>query len=111
MPTISKEKKERISEQILQYLFQSFPKQMFTSDIAKEIARDEEFIKVLMIDLEKKALVVRVDKNPEGINYLRRLRWRLSNKAHEIYSAQVKSKSPSVQQKIEENMEKTSEQQ
>jgi predicted transcriptional regulator with HTH domain len=89
MPIISKEKKDRISEQILQYLFQSFPKQMFTSDIAKEIARDEEFIKVMLLDLEKKDLVVRVNKNSEGINYLRRLRWRLSNKVHELYTQQL----------------------
>jgi predicted transcriptional regulator with HTH domain len=111
MPTISKEKKERISEQILQYLFQSFPKQMFTSDIAREIARDEEFIKVILIDLEKKGLTVRITKNQEGTDYIRRLRWRLSNKAHEIYSMQIKAKAPQVQQKVEENLDKISESQ
>jgi predicted transcriptional regulator with HTH domain len=85
MPPISKEKRERISEQILHYLFGIFPKQVFTSDIAKELARDEEFIKILLIELQKKDLVIKIDKNPEGIQYSRRLRWRISNKAHEIY--------------------------
>ncbi|MBT3397402.1 hypothetical protein HOA55_00135 [archaeon] len=85
MPTISQEKRERISEQILHYLFGIFPKQVFTSDIAKELARDEEFIKSLLIELQKKDLVIKIDKNPEGIKYSRRLRWRISNKAHEIY--------------------------
>ncbi|MEI6058299.1 MAG: hypothetical protein WCP89_00855 [archaeon] len=86
MPQISKEKKEKIQEQILHHLFSLFPKQIFTSDIAREMARDEEFMKVLLIDLEKKDLIVRVSKNSDGKVYSRRIRWRLSNKAQEIYS-------------------------
>jgi hypothetical protein len=86
MPTISEQKKEKISEQILHYLFGIFPKQVFTADVAKELARDEEFIKILLKELEKKELVVKIDKNAQGIQYSRRLRWRISNKAHEIYS-------------------------
>ena len=62
-----------------------FPKQIFTSDIAKELARDEEFIKKLLGELEKKDLVVKIDKNNKGLKYSRRLRWRISNKTHEIY--------------------------
>jgi predicted transcriptional regulator with HTH domain len=85
MPTISEQKKERISEQILHYLFGIFPKQVFTSEIAKELARDEEFTKTLLIKLQKKELVVKIDKNPEGIAYTRRSRWRISNKSYEIY--------------------------
>lgn len=85
MPKISKQKIEKISEQILFYLYSIFPKQIFTADIAKEIARDEEFIKNLLIKLEEKQLVIKIDKNPQGFQYSRRLRWRISNKAHEIY--------------------------
>jgi len=86
MPPISDQKKEKISEQILFYLFSIFPKQVFTSDVAKELARDEEFMKVLLMELQKKELVVKIDKNSQGFQYSRRLRWRISNKAHEIYS-------------------------
>ncbi|MFH1521490.1 MAG: hypothetical protein ABIF18_00875 [archaeon] len=85
MPKISEQKIEKISEQILFYLYSIFPKQVFTADIAKEIARDEEFIKNLLIKLEKKQLVIKIDKNSQGFQYSRRLRWRISNKAHEIY--------------------------
>jgi predicted transcriptional regulator with HTH domain len=88
MPRISKQKRDKVQEQILFYLYTLFPKQVFTSDIAKEIARDEEFVKSLMLDLLKTDLVVKIDKNPEGINYTRRARWRISNKAYEIYSKQ-----------------------
>jgi len=101
MPRISNEKKEKIQEQLLFFLFSIFPKQVFTSDIAKELARDEEFIKILLHELEKKDLVVKVDKNPNGIKYERRSRWRISNGAYEIYT-QHQQKKQDVQQKIEQ---------
>jgi hypothetical protein len=85
MPRISKEKLEKIQEHVLYHLYEIFPRQIFTSDIAKEIARDEEFIKIIMQELEKKKLVVKIDKNPVGITYLKRARWRISNPVYEIY--------------------------
>ena len=85
MPKISDQKIEKISEQILFHLYSVFPKQVFTSDIAKELARDEEFMKKLLEKLEKKELVIKIDKNPQGFQYSRRLRWRISNKAYNIY--------------------------
>jgi len=85
MPKISNQKKEKISEQIISYLYSVFPKQIFTSNIAKELARDEEFIKDLLKNLEKKEIVKKINKNPQGLQYSRRLRWRISNKAYEIY--------------------------
>ena len=85
MPTISKQKKDKISEQVLHYLFTISPSSKFTSDIAQETARDEEFIKSMLLELEKKKLVISIDKNPQGITYSRRLRWRLSNEAYDAY--------------------------
>jgi len=87
MPKISDQKIEKISEQILYYLYSIFPKQIFTSDIAKELARDEEFMKKLLIELEKKELVIKIEKNAQGFQYSRRQRWRISNKAHAIYKS------------------------
>ena len=85
MPRISEEKIKKIEEQIIYYLYSIFPKQVFTVDIAREIARDE-FIKKILLNLHKNGLVVKVDKNSEGITYERRLRWRIANKTHEAYS-------------------------
>ncbi len=82
---ISQEKKNKISEQILAYLYSINPKPSFTAHIAREIARDEEFIKNLLKELKKKKLVIEIKKNPKGIDYLRRSRWKLSDKAYEIY--------------------------
>ena len=85
MPRISEAKKERISEQILHYLFSISPEAKFTAEIAKEIARDEEFTKVILIVLNKKDLITEIKKNPKGVQYLRRQRWRLSNQTFEAY--------------------------
>lgn len=82
---ISKEKREKISEQILSYLFHTHPQSKFTVDIARELARDEEFTKSLMMELKKKGLVNDIRKNSEGIDYSRRIRWRLSNNAYSAY--------------------------
>jgi hypothetical protein len=82
---ISKEKIEKISEQALIYLFSQSPKALFTSHIAAELARDEEFIKKILLDLKEKKILTEIKKNSEGVPYLRRSRWRLSDKAYEFY--------------------------
>jgi len=82
---ISKQKKEKISEQILAYLYSINPKPSFTSHIAREIARDEEFTKKLLMRLKKTKLVIEIKKNPKGIPYIRRSRWKLTEKAYKIY--------------------------
>ena len=70
---LSKEKRDKISEQILSILFHSFPKQLFTAEIAKEIARDEEFIKNILFELQEKNLIVHIKKNEDGKIFVRRL--------------------------------------
>lgn len=84
---ISKEKREKISEQILLFLYSINPKPTFTSHISQELARDEEFIKKILLELKNKKLVLEIKKNPKGIDYKRRLRWRLSEKAYQAYKA------------------------
>jgi DNA-binding IscR family transcriptional regulator len=85
MPPISKQKRDKISEQILSYLYHSYPQPKFTVDIARETARDEEFIKSLMKELESKRLVQSIKKNSSGINYLKRIRWVLTPRVYETY--------------------------
>jgi predicted transcriptional regulator with HTH domain len=85
---ISQKKREKISEQILATLFAVSPKSLFTSQIAQEVARDEEFIKNLLLDLKKKNFVLEIKKNSKGISYLRRLRWRLSEEVYNFYKSQ-----------------------
>jgi predicted transcriptional regulator with HTH domain len=82
---ISEEKKQKISEQILGLLFRQFPKTLFTSQIAREIARDEEFVKKLLFSLRKSGFIIAIKKNQKGTPFSRRIRWRLSNKAYQAY--------------------------
>jgi predicted transcriptional regulator with HTH domain len=84
---ISKAKKDKISEQILSYLYHSFPKTPFTAEIAREIIRDEEFVKRLLLELSDKGLIIPIKKNSKGNLFLRRSKWRLSNKVYEIYKS------------------------
>jgi len=82
---LSQQKREKISEQILAYLFSISPKAIFTSHVARELARDEEFIKVLLLELKDKKLVIEIKQNPKGVFYIRRARWKLSKEAYEAY--------------------------
>lgn len=84
---LSNSKKDKISEQILSYLYHSFPKTPFTAEIAREIIRDEEFVKRLLLELSDKGLVIPIKKNSKGDIFLRRSKWRLSNKVYEIYKS------------------------
>ncbi len=82
---ISKIKIEKIQEQILGVLYHNSPKPMFTAHIAREIARDEEFIKKLLIDLKNKKIIIPIRKNPKGADYLKRFRWKLSKQTYDYY--------------------------
>ncbi len=84
---ISEKKKEKISEQILLLLYSVSPKPLFTSNIAQEIARDEEFIKRLLLGLKNKNLVIEIKKNPKGISYIIRSRWKISDAAYQAYKS------------------------
>lgn len=85
MPRLSQSKRDKIAEQLLHHLFSIAPEASFTVTIAREIARDEEFTRSLLIDLKNKKLVVEIAQNPSGLDYKRRRRWRLSNEAYEAY--------------------------
>lgn len=85
MTRLSAEKIEKIKSDLLNILFEKSPRPLFTVELAREVARDEEFVKALLLELESKALVTKVSKNNRGKTYKRRLRWRLSHKAFEAY--------------------------
>lgn len=82
---ISKEKQEKIKEGILSFLFNNSPRAFFTAEIAKETARDEEFTKKMLSEMQKQGFVVAVDKNSRGKQYSKRIRWRIAPKIYETY--------------------------
>jgi len=82
---LSKQKRDRISEQVLSHLYHNFPRAFFTAELAKETARDEEFIKAMLLELQDKKIVSCIKKSSEGVLYSRRMRWTLSPKAYDAY--------------------------
>jgi len=84
---LSQAKKDKIAEQVLSFLYHCFPEQPFTAEIAREIARDEEFIKRILFDLKEKGIVTPIRKNAKGDIFTRRLKWRLSQKVYDIYKS------------------------
>jgi len=89
---ISLQKREKICEQILSTLYLFSPKILFTSQIAEEIARDEEFVKRLLNDLQNKKLVKEIKKSPKGETYKKRSRWKLDERVYEVYNKQNQAK-------------------
>ena len=104
MPKLGQEKRDKISEQILNYLFTISPEPKFTSEIAKEIARDEEFTKSILQDLGQKKLIAEVNKNKNGVDYLKRQRWRLSNQAFEVYSRHQSNQKPTFSSQLQQSL-------
>ena len=94
MPRLSQKKRDKIAEQVLHYLFTSAPEAHFTATIATELARDEEFIKELLHELEHKKLIVIVTKNKKGTPYASRKRWRLTDKAYLFYKQKQQHNKP-----------------
>lgn len=82
---ISKEKRDKIKEGILSFLFHNSPKSFFTAEISSEIARDEEFTKQLLLELQKDGFTACIDKNPKGVKYSKRQRWRISSRIYDTY--------------------------
>ncbi len=82
---ISEKKREKISEQILAFLYSISPRSVLTYHIAQEIARDEEFVKKLLLNLKSKNLIIEIKKNPKGVFYTRRSRWKLGDAAYKAY--------------------------
>ena len=85
MPRISTRKEEKIKEAIIHLLFEQSPKALFTCRIAQELARDEEYTKKLLTDLERKNFIIAIRKNSKGQDYTRRIRWRLDSKVYNTY--------------------------
>ena len=91
---ISNQTKNKIFEHILSFLFSINPKSAFISNISKEIARDEEFVKKLLQELKTNNLVVEIKKNPQGKPYLKRSRWKLTDPAYKAYKSVANTSIP-----------------
>ncbi|MEK6835577.1 MAG: hypothetical protein AABX55_00975 [Nanoarchaeota archaeon] len=82
MSQISQEKKEKIKEEILRVLYESYPEFMYTYNIADSIIRDNEFSLALLKELQKNNLIIHIEES-KG-NKVKR-KWCLTNLAYNKY--------------------------
>jgi len=85
MTRISKEKINTIKSNILSILYKNNLRALFTAEIAKIEARDEEFIKKILQEMKEQGFVNMVNMNQMGKIYSRRMRWRLNSQTYEAY--------------------------
>ena len=82
MSRVSKENFKKIAESVLSLLYEKYPVSLTTRAIARDLARDKEFIVKVMKWLEGRKLVQRASKG-----YARWMKWRLSVNAKKRFDA------------------------
>lgn len=85
MPIISEKKVQRIKEDILSLLYENPAKPLFTSQIAEEMIRDEEFTLRLLNELNSKGFIDKIQTNSDGKTFLARKKWTLKPKVYSQY--------------------------
>jgi hypothetical protein len=82
MSRISSPSIEKIKEQILRYLYDSYPEMVWTYQVGDELVRDDEFVLKLLIELQNSGLVgCRNESN--GGNVKRR--WGMNKDIYSMY--------------------------
>lgn len=82
MSKISKERQERIKEELLRELFDIFPHFDCTETISEKVNRDNEFILKLLKELKKKGLIGEIQES-KGKNIKRK--WQMRSKVYGMY--------------------------
>ena len=90
MPRLSEVKFKKICEHALEFLYSNYPQAFFTAHLAREMARDEEFMKKALETLYAKRLVNSIKTSPTGEDYVLRVKWVLSPEAKEKYDELAK---------------------
>jgi hypothetical protein len=85
MPQISDKKLQKIKEHILSILYENHLVPYYTSQIAEEAIRDEEFTLRLLNELKQEGFAKEINKNTEGKTYLARKKWVLNDKIYNQY--------------------------
>jgi predicted transcriptional regulator len=85
MSKLSEKNIQKLKEQILSVIYLNHFNPLFTSQIANELIRDEEFVLKLLKNLKKEGIIQEINKNNDGKRYLARKKWLLKNKAYNEY--------------------------
>ena len=87
MSKLSEKKIKKIKEHILSILYDNHFDPQYTSNIAEELIRDEEFTLKILLELKKKGFVKEINKNSDGKTYLSRKKWILQSKIYDQYKS------------------------
>ena len=64
-----------LKDDIISILYENNLKPLLTIEIAKELRRDKEFTKKLLLELKEKGILNEIKKNNKGKEYIKRRRW------------------------------------
>ncbi len=88
MVKLSEKTIKLLKDDIISILYERPLEAMFTNEIAKELRRDNEFTKKLLLELKKESLIEQVKKNKRGQQYLTHLKWRIPPKILKAFNNQ-----------------------
>ena len=75
MSKISNNTINLLKDDIISILFEDQLKPLLTIQIARELRRDKEFTKKLLLELKNKGILNEIKKNNKGKDYLKRSKW------------------------------------
>jgi len=64
-----------LKDDIISILYENQLKPLLTIEVAKELRRDKEFTKKLLLELKQKGILNEIKKNNKGKEYLKRSKW------------------------------------
>ncbi len=79
-----------LKDDIMSILYDDPLKPKFTNEIALDIRRDNEFTKILLLEMEQLGYVERLKKDNQGKLFIRRIKWKLPDKIIKIYDNKFK---------------------
>ncbi len=82
MSNISREKKDKLKEEILRIIYENYPGFLYTYQVAESLIRDDEFVLSLLKELKNNELLTCIEETT-GNNIKRK--WGLKKEVYEKY--------------------------
>lgn len=86
MSKISQKTRESLMNEINSILYYEAPiKGMFTKQIADKLIRDKEFIRDLLLEMERRGWIKKLGINKRNYEYIKRRKWILSDNIKKLF--------------------------
>jgi predicted transcriptional regulator len=90
MSKLSQKTFDRVCENILSVLYERYPIPVSALELSEELARDNEFVSRVLVYLQGRKLVERVETGKSGEPYEKWVKWKLSKNVKNSYDALAK---------------------